>query len=186
MITAIVLASGYSSRMGENKLLLLKDGIPMIEYLFCQLEKINFHSVIVVTQYKEVEKLAKPYGYTTIINDMPQNGISESIKLGVSNTDIDSNFMFFTGDQPFLTSEVIEKIMDVSDNQDIVVPRFLGKNKSPVIFGNVYRGELLKLTGDTGGKVIIKNNLDSIRYVKFSNGSDFLDIDTVEEYEKIR
>ncbi|WP_028855919.1 NTP transferase domain-containing protein [Psychrilyobacter atlanticus] len=186
MITAIVLASGFSSRMGRNKLLLSKDGIPMIEHLFRKLYKINFHSIIVVTQYREVERLAKSYGYTTIINDMPQNGISESIKLGVNNTDIDSNFMFFTGDQPFLTSEVIEKIMDVSDDQYIVVPRFLGKNKSPVIFGNVYRGDLLKLTGDTGGKVIIKNNLDSIKYVNFSDGSDFLDIDTVEEYEKIR
>lgn len=186
MITAIVLASGYSSRMGGNKLLLLKDGIPMVEHIFRQLCKINFHSVIVVTQYKEVEELAKSYGYTIVINDMPQNGISESIKLGVNNTDIDSNFMFFTGDQPFLTSEVIEKIMDISDDQYIAVPRFSDKNKSPVIFGKVYRGELLKLNGDTGGKEIIKNNPDSIKYIKFSDGSDFLDIDTVEEYEKIR
>ena len=39
MITAIVLASGYSSRMGKNKLLLSKDGIPMIEHLFGKLYK---------------------------------------------------------------------------------------------------------------------------------------------------
>lgn len=186
MITAIVLASGYSSRMGVNKLLLSKNGIPMIEHLFRQLYKINFHNIIVVTQYKEVENLAKSYGYTIVINDTPQNGISESIKLGVNSTDTGSDFMFFTGDQPFLTGEVIKKIMNISDDRYIVVPRFLGKNKSPVVFGKGYRGELLKLNGDTGGKVIIKNNLDSIKYVNFSDGSDFLDIDTVEEYEKIR
>lgn len=186
MITAIVLASGYSSRMGENKLLLLKDGIPMVEHLFRQLYKIKFHKIIVVTQYEVVEKLAESYGYTTVINNVPQNGISESIKLGVNNADINSNFMFFTGDQPFLTSQVIEKIMEISDEQYIVVPRFSGRNKSPVIFGNIYREKLLKLTGDTGGKRIIKNNPDSIKYVKFSSGSDFLDIDTWEEYEKIR
>jgi len=186
MMTGIVLASGYSSRMGINKLLLLKDNIPMIEHLFTQLYKIKFHEIIVVTQYREVERIAKSYGYTTVINHRPQNGISESIKLGVKNTDTESNFMFFTGDQPFLTSEVIEKIMDTFDNKCIVVPKLLDKNKSPVIFGSKYRNELLKLNGDIGGKEIIKNNLDSIKYVMFSGGNDFLDIDTWEEYEKIR
>jgi len=185
MITAIVLASGYSSRMGENKLLLLKDNIPMVEHLFRQLSQINFHEVIVVTQYDEVEKLAKSYGYISIINMTPQRGISESIKLGVKNTDIDSNFMFFTGDQPFLREEVIKKIMDISDNRYITVPRLLGERKSPVIFGKVYREELLKLDGDTGGKEIINKNLNSVKYLDFSGGNDFLDIDTREEYEKI-
>ena len=137
MITAIVLASGYSSRMGENKLLLLKDNIPMIEHLFRELYKIKFYEVIVVTQYEKIEKLTKSYGYTTVINDSPQIGISESIKLGVENTNIDSNFMFFTGDQPFLTSETIEKIMGISGDRYIIVPRFLDKNKSPVIFGKI-------------------------------------------------
>ncbi|MEI6856167.1 NTP transferase domain-containing protein [Psychrilyobacter sp.] len=186
MITAIVLASGYSSRMGENKLLLLKDGIPMVEHLFRQFYKINFYGVIVVTQYREVERLAKSYGYTTIINNIPQNGISESIKLGVKNTDIDSNFMFFTGDQPFLRREIIKKIMDISDNRYIVVPRLLGERKSPVVFGKVYREELLRLSGDIGGKEIINKNLKSVKYLDFSGGNDFLDIDTREEYEKVR
>ncbi|MGB6129590.1 MAG: NTP transferase domain-containing protein [Psychrilyobacter sp.] len=186
MITGIVLASGYSSRMGENKLLLLKDNNPMIEHLFIQLYKIKFHEVIVVTQYIEIEKIARSYGYTVVTNHKPQNGISESIKLGVENTDTDSNFMFFTGDQPFLTSEVIEKIIENSNSHQVVVPRVSGKNKSPVIFGKTYRKELLKLTGDIGGKEIIKNNLDNIKYVNFSDENDFLDIDTWEEYEKIR
>jgi len=186
MITAIVLASGNSSRMGENKLLLLKDNIPMIEHIFRELSKINFYKVIVVTQYDEIEILAKSYGYTSIINNTPQIGISKSIELGVKNTNIDSNFMFFTGDQPFLTSEVIEKIINVFDYQYIVVPRFLNKNKSPVIFGKKYRDELLKLDGDVGGKKLIKNNLDSVKYLDFSRGNYFLDIDTREEYEKMR
>jgi len=186
MITAIVLASGYSSRMGENKLLLLKDNIPMIEHIFRELYKINFSKVIVVTQYDEVKILAKSYGYTPIINNSPQIGISKSIKLGIKNTNIDSNFMFFTGDQPFLTSKVIQKIIDVFDDQYIVVPRFLDENKSPVIFAKKYRDELLKLDGDIGGKEVIKNNIDSVRYLNFFYGNYFLDIDTKEEYKKIR
>lgn len=186
MITAIVLASGYSKRMGENKLLLLKDCIPLVEHLFYQLSQVNFYKIIVVTQYEEVEKLAESYGYLSIINGAPQKGISESIKLGVKNTDIGSNFMFFTGDQPFLRGEVIKKIMNVSEDGYITVPRLMGKRKSPVVFGKVYREELLKLDGDTGGKEVINKNLNSVKYIDFSSGNDFLDIDTREEYEKIR
>ncbi len=62
----------------------------------------------------------------------------------------------------------------------------MGKRKSPVIFGKVYREELLKLDGDRGGKEIIDRNLNSVRYLDFSDGNDFVDIDTREEYEKIR
>jgi molybdenum cofactor cytidylyltransferase len=150
--------------MGENKLLLLKDNIPMVEHLFRRLSQINFHEVIVVTQYREVEELAESYGYRSIINNNPQRGISESIKLGVKNTDTGSDFMFFTGDQPFLRGEVIKKLMDISDNRYIAVPRLLGERKSPVIFGKIYREELLKLDGDRGGKEIIDRNLNSVRY----------------------
>ena len=76
--------------------------------------------------------------------------------------------------------------MDISGNRYIVVPRLLGKRKSPVIFGKIYREELLKLDGDRGGKEIINRNLNSVRYLDFSDGNDFVDIDTREEYEKIR
>ena len=57
----ILLASGYSRRFQGNKLLYELDGMPLIAHTLQKLSTLNPHSLIVVTQYEEVEKLARDY-----------------------------------------------------------------------------------------------------------------------------
>jgi probable selenium-dependent hydroxylase accessory protein YqeC len=183
-ISAIILASGFSNRMGRNKLLLPINNLPMIEHLFKVLENLGFLEVIVVTQYERVKILAKKYGFTPIINNDATKGISESIRLGVNYADTESNLMFFNGDQPYLRKETIEKIINSRKEDSIIVPTIDGRRKSPVLFSNKFREELLQLVGDVGGRQVIQNNGDKVVEVEFKDIDDFIDIDSVEEYEK--
>jgi molybdopterin-guanine dinucleotide biosynthesis protein A len=129
-ISAIILASGFSNRMGRNKLLLPINNLPMIEHLFKALENIGFLEVIVVTQYEKVKILSKKYGFTPIINNDATKGISESIRLGVNYADTKSNLMFFNGDQPYLRKETIEKIINSRKEDSIIVPTIDGRKKA--------------------------------------------------------
>ena len=44
----------------------------------------------------------------------------------------------------------------------------------------------MKLSGDTGGREIIKKeNINSLNFVEFDSKKEFMDIDTEEEFEKI-
>jgi molybdenum cofactor cytidylyltransferase len=92
--------------------------------------------------------------------------------------------MFFNGDQPYLRKETIEKIINSRKENSIIVPTIDGRRKSPVLFSNKFREELLQLVGDVGGRQVIQNNGDRVVEVEFEDIDDFIDIDSVEEYEK--
>ena len=50
-ITAVIMCSGLSRRMGKNKLLMEFRGHKMFEYVFDAVAACDFYNVIVVTAY---------------------------------------------------------------------------------------------------------------------------------------
>lgn len=186
MINAIIMASGLGTRMGKNKLLLKYKEVPIIENTFKEVKEIEFNQVIVVSQYEEVLKLAENYGYKAVKNENAIIGQSESIKLGIINGGTCEGFMFFVGDQPFISKNDIEKIIDAfkEDHDYIVIPKYKDKTGNPVIFPYNKRSQLLELKGDEKGKQIVKKSI-KIKYVEINERALF-DIDTKEDYEKIR
>ncbi|MGL5314975.1 MAG: molybdenum cofactor cytidylyltransferase [Peptostreptococcaceae bacterium] len=186
MITVIVMASGLAKRMGENKLLLKYNKIPIIEHSLKAIQNIEDVEVIVVSQYEEVLKLAKQYNFIPIKNNNSKVGQSESIKLGILNSKSCDGYMFFVGDQPLINKEDIEKIIKTfnEDKSYIVIPKYNIKVGNPVIFPYNKRCELLSLKNDEKGKKVV-NTSTKIKYVEVCENTLF-DIDTKEDYEKLR
>lgn len=181
---AVVMASGYSRRMGENKLKLPYRDTTLLDY---NLEKISFYpfyNTYVCGRESWVEELAKLYNFKYLNNEKAELGQSESIKLGVKNSE-GEGIVFFTGDQPFLTTESILKLYyNFQRYNYITIPRVEKERFSPVFFPEDKKIELLKLEGDTGGREVIRN-ASLISFVDFYNSMEFLDIDTPEEYENV-
>ena len=92
--------------------------------------------------------------------------------------------MFFTGDMPFLSEEVIFKIISEYDNR-ITIPVVSGERFSPVIFPNRYKEAFLSLSGDIGGREIIRKEKD-INFIDFFDKKPFIDIDTEEDFENLK
>lgn len=185
MITAIVMASGLSKRMGRNKLLLEYKNRPIIDYTLRPLKDINFMEVIVVSQYEEVLNLAKEYKFKAVKNNNAILGQSESIKLGIQNSKACDGFMFFVGDQPFVNKDDIKSIIQTftEDKSYIVIPKFNSKFGNPVIFPYNKKDELMLLKDDEKGKKIIKSST-KIKYIDVKEEMLF-DIDTKEDYDRI-
>jgi len=80
MITAIIMASGLSSRMGENKLLLNYNNKPILEYVFKAVKKLNFNEVIVVSQYNEIKNLSKEYDFKYVNNEKNNSNVDVKLK----------------------------------------------------------------------------------------------------------
>lgn len=182
MITAIIMASGLSKRMGENKLLLKYKDKTIIEYVFDEISKVEFKEVIVVSSYDEIKDISKKYNYKYIENKRNYIGQSESIRLGINNSKESFGYMFFVGDQPLIDSKYINKMIEVfNENKDfIIIPRYKDRKGNPVIFPESKREELLSLTEDEKGKKVI-TNLCKIKYVDVSEYMLF-DIDTKKDY----
>lgn len=185
MITAIVLAAGFSKRMGANKLLLPIRNKPMVEHIMEMASTLSFKDVIIVSQHQKVLELAKKHHLIAVKNFCPHLGQSFSMKLGICAAYKTSHFMFFTGDQPFLVRENIQILIDKFklEKKCVVVPTVNGAYKTPTIFSNELKNELLSVTGDQGGRTIIKKYKNYILEVPMADSLSFYDIDTKEEYD---
>ena len=186
MINAIIMASGLSNRMGENKLILNYKGIQIIEHTLKEVKKCKFNEVILVSQYDDVLSLGKKYKFKTVKNKNPQIGQSESIRLGIKNSAICEGYMFFVGDQPKINSECINKIISTfkENKESIIIPKYKSRHGNPVIFPYKNKEELMLLKNDEKGKKVINNN-SSIIYVEIDEEMLF-DIDTKEDYIRLK
>ncbi len=185
-ITAVILASGFSKRMGCNKLLLPVEGRAMIAHVFDAVRQAGFGQIVVVTGYDEIAQMAVQNGFRVIENAHPELGQSRSVVLGVQKTVQSEGWMFFNGDMPWLKMDTIKKLLEYADGTHIVVPKYLSRPGQPVYFPAVFREELLALTGDHGGRTIIRSHPDSVCYVPIDNIRQGVDIDTPEGYEKVK
>lgn len=194
-ISAIIMASGKSERMGTNKLLLEYRGITFIENTLEKVLKENFYEFAIVVSDKKVKRKVQDYiknletnekKIYIVDNKKSEKGQSESIKIGLKTLEKCDGYMFFSCDQPFLTSDTIKKILQNFKTKGITTPEYNGKRSLPVIFGENFKEELLKLEGDTGGKTVIINHPDKIRTVEIENSDEGKDIDTKEDYEMLK
>lgn len=187
MISAIILASGYSTRMGKNKLLLKYRGKSLIQHTIETITKCSFSEVILVAREEEIIEIGKRYDLKIIKNENALKGISESIKLGVMNASETDGYMFFTADQPFLDIDSIKRLTAkfAEDLANIIVPRCDGRRGNPVIFPYNFKEDFLQLQGDVGGKIIINKNLEKVKFVEIDDLTKLFDIDTNENYEYI-
>ena len=87
LISAIIMASGFSRRMGENKLLMKYNNKFLIEYTLDVISKCNFKDKLIVTQYEKRKEIGENLDFKVVKNKYPNRGISESIKLGIKNID---------------------------------------------------------------------------------------------------
>ena len=181
-ISAVVMGSGKSERFGKNKLLEKIDGVPMIEILLKKLEELPFKNIFVTYKDKEIFEICKKYNVIPLENKKYFLGQSESIKLGIENIK-DENIMFFTGDMPFLEEKTIFEIISEFDGR-ITIPAVNGKKCSPVIFPNRYKEELLSLSGDVGGREIIKKE-NNLNFIEFFDKKQFMDIDREEDLKVV-
>lgn len=187
MLNAIIMASGFSNRMGANKLLLPYRGKTLIENTMDKIMECGFYDIILVAQDKKVLDICNSRGIKGIYNEKAEIGQSESVKIGIVNSKTADGYAFFTGDQPLMDVETIRFLMDCfyKAKDSIIVPVFNEKRGTPVIFPNRFRDELLALKGDTGGRQIIAKHLENVIFTPVGKESLLFDIDTEEDYKKL-
>ncbi|MDO5010438.1 MAG: nucleotidyltransferase family protein [Intestinibacter bartlettii] len=182
-LSIIVLASGNSIRFNGNKLLYEIDNKPMYLHTVDKLIDLkksnkNVDEIIFVTQYDKIIDNLKDKDIKVVKNNNSEFGISQSIKLGVSNSS-NNTYMFIVCDQPYIKKETIDKFI----NQFIESKKNLGcvSNNNillnPTIFTSKYKEKLLNLSGDKGGKKIILDNLDDLFTFEILDKKEVIDID---------
>lgn len=211
MMNLILLAAGYSSRFGENKLLFEIDGIPMYRHifdraLFFQKTSAEPVRVILVTAYEAIgeyavqqagffqKKASEEDNRILVYNRNQEAGISHSIILGIEaalsgdNDTVEHEsgsdcIMFAVCDQPYLNSRDLLFLAEgfKKSGKGIGCMAYGRRSGNPVIFKKRYIDELLRLTGDSGGKSIVKAHKGDVFFYEAENEVSLKDIDRKED-----
>lgn len=178
----VVLAAGYGSRFGENKLLADVGGTPMVERALQAVPAALFDAVVVVTQYEAVANLAKAYGFTPIINAHPEWGQSHSLHLGVQALAHCDGILFQVADQPDLRRESVASLVEffLAHPDSIVGLSHQGQRGNPCLFPARFYPELLLVEGDRGGNMVIRAHEEDLLLYEVP-ANELLDVDTPEQ-----
>src|SRR5438105_5898776 len=91
------------------------------------------------------------------------------------------------GDQPLMTPQIIDALIQVrrETGKWIVGASYDGKRGNPTLFAATLFGELLKVTGDEGGKQVIERYREELELVELGNAIVNYDVDTWEAYQQV-
>ena len=188
-ICSIILAAGESKRMGFPKMLLSFNGLTMIETVINNVSSSEIDNTIVVLGANRdllMEKVSK-YNVTCCYNDNYKEGMLSSVKCGFRNLPADIEaVLVFQGDQPFITSEVINVVIKAysSSEKGIVIPVYKNRRGHPLMVSKKYRDEIEKLDSNLGLRSLAEKFSEDVLEVDTEQSGILVDFDTYEDYEK--
>ncbi|WP_430606467.1 molybdenum cofactor cytidylyltransferase [Enterococcus sp. AZ170] len=184
-ISAIIMASGKSSRMGVNKLFLDYQGKTFLEHSLSLSSEIPFFERILVISPENLHGLKLPKDLKIIQNLEAEKGQSTSVRLGTKAAS-GGGYLYLTVDQPLLNRTLIECLLPAYSKEAIVFPvdKMLAPC-SPIFFGNKFRTELLKVTGKNGGRAVRNRHPEAWHKIQVADPQRLIDIDTPTDYIKL-
>lgn len=190
MTALIILAAGESSRLGFPKQTLLYKGKTLLEIAIEAGLKSKCTSVKVVlgANAQAIESGIKSYPVEIIQNTGWAEGMASSIRIAVEaiqqDQQIDSAIIMLC-DQPFVTHKILDSLIhkQQESGKSIVASSYEDMFGVPVLFKRSLFPELLKLQGQEGAKMILRQYPDDIASIPFEKGC--IDIDTIADYEQL-
>jgi len=190
MIWAIILAAGESKRMGRPKLLLPFGDNTIIETIVNNAIESKADEVLVVLgsgAENIAEKIKRKHAKTSV-NPNFRQGMLSSIQWGFESLPEDTRAaLVMLGDQPMVSSSVIDKVMDAYEQTEksIVLPVYNKRRGHPILIDMKHRKEMKQLSPDVGLRALVHNHTDDILEVAVDTPGILKDIDTVEDYNQI-
>ena len=187
----------------ENKLLYQINNIPMYQYGLQHLVEIAKERedcfLLVVTQYEEIYDYAVANDIPVLWNQDSKLGVSYTIKAGISHfLGLGSNlsdysyrepfsvdfakacnsdyFLFMVADQPYIRKQTIMALIDEAEKKpETACISYNGIVGNPTLISARFVPELMELSGDEGGRKVIKRHHCSL--VPAGSEEELVDID---------
>lgn len=189
----LILAAGYSSRMGAFKPLLPIGDMTAVQHVSSAMQRSGISRIVGVTGFKRelLSPLFASEGIREAYNPDFDKGMFSSVKAGLRAAMSDgapaSGFFLWPVDCPLVPPEVLEKILIKHKEAPgaFIVPCFRGKKGHPLFIPAEFAGEILAYEGEGGLKAVTGRHED--RLIRLETGTEavVLDMDTPEGYEEI-
>ena len=179
----VLLAAGDSRRFQGNKLLAQVEGKPMYRHIVDEIAALpaeTFTQKIVVSQYPTILDALYAEGYDAVENQESSLGISHSIHLALGTLKPSiTSVCFAVCDQPWLKGETIKGLLDgwQSSKKGMGCLFCHGEYGNPGVFSSEYFPELKALSGDVGGRRIMKHYPEDLYCFEVEHEREMTDLD---------
>ncbi|NDJ77656.1 MAG: putative selenium-dependent hydroxylase accessory protein YqeC [Chloroflexi bacterium] len=186
--SAVVLAAGLSTRMGQPKVLLPWDRRTVIETIVGRLLAARVSDIVVVTGHHAdaVERVLRNLPVRVVHNpDYARGEMISSVQAGLrALPNTSAACLVVLGDQPALDPRIVGQLHNVyaEGRGNIVAPVYRGERGHPVLFDRRFWPELLALKPGSAPRDVVRQHTDQLVLVDVANDSILRDIDTPEAY----
>lgn len=187
--TAVLLAAGESTRMGQLKALIPWEGRTLFEYQVSQLLSAPVERLVVVLGYRHEDllpRLPDDPRIVTVHNPAYATGKVSSILAGVQASPPEAHVLILGVDQPrpeALLSEVVRA--HASGVAPVSIAAYGGRRGHPVVFSPAVRTELLAISEETEGlRSVLRARADGVARVETGDPLALVNLNTPEDYQR--
>jgi CTP:molybdopterin cytidylyltransferase MocA len=187
VISALILAAGYSSRMGQFKPLLPLDGKPAIESTIATFRNAGITRISVVTGHEaaQLQPVLKNLNIAIVHNPDYASGMYSSVQAGIRSfsEDVDACFLL-PADIPLVRPRTVNTIAQhyALSRTPIIYPTFQGKCGHPPLIANCLFAEVLSGNGEGGLCALLQRHATDASKVEVLDEGILLDMDTPQDY----
>jgi molybdenum cofactor cytidylyltransferase len=190
-ISAIILAAGVSSRMGQAKQLLPLGGSTVLAKTIenVRLAAIDELLVVLGASAETIRHQLPPEALKFVLNPDYQEGMATSLRVGLAAVQEHSNAaLIVLGDQPFIRPQTLNQIIEEyrRTRAQIIIPTHRGNRGNPVLLDRSVFSEVMALEGDIGCRAIFTHHLEDIVKIEVEDEGILLDLDRPEDYDRLK
>jgi molybdenum cofactor cytidylyltransferase len=185
-ISAVILAAGKSTRMGQQKLLMPWGDTTVLGKVIETLQSAGVEDITLVTNSTTAIQITH-HKLPITINDGGE--MLESIQLGLQAQKPSAEAMLIClGDQPQVEEGSVRKVCDAfrEKKSSIVVPSYQMRRGHPWLIAREFWGEILQLRAPESMRDFLNAHREDIFYVEHDSSSILQDLDTPEDYLKYK
>ena len=181
-MVGIVLAGGSSTRAKTNKLLLEVDRKPLISHTIDTIS--SFVEKVIVVTGKYHDELSKVITNCEIVfNSNHEQGMFSSVLTGIKKA-LGNDVLLIPGDITNVNGSTVKALLN--GTKSIRIPSFEGKNGHPVYISKDYVELLTKEPVDSKLCDFIAKHNDDVEIIKVNDSFINFDVDTIDDYNKLR
>jgi len=189
----VILAAGASTLMGRDKALLpWREGTFLSAAIRALQPATELVLVVAGANAASLEPIANAYAAFMVVNPEPQRGQFSSLQVGlqeVLNRGRDAAIVTLV-DRPAAEPETIEQIKTAFLSSDeriwAVAPEYGGKHGHPIVIGREMIEAFLRAPSGSNARDVEHGRQEHIRYLPVRDPLVVANVDTPEDFERIR
>jgi len=192
-IEGILLFAGESKRMGKLKSLLPIGEETVVETVLNEYCASSLSEVVLVLGYraddikKTIDRKISGNKLKVVVNKDFKKEMFSSIQTGIVEIKDAEGILIGLGDQVLITCDIINELTENYIKDKVLIPTFQGRKGHPIIIPYTMKNEILTMNAEkTTLKDVLSRHSDIINFLEMKSDRVLIDMDTKEEYERIK